>query len=322
MTGGLRLSGRTPPPPPSPRRRRLGDAEFLALVEGLPGISVPADMVPRWPQGLDAGRREEVREGALAQLVATGVLVRAPEAGEGVADVIEPAVLGALVLLESAPVQVQVRSWAGEQAFWGRLALGARRGSALVRSGAVGRGPDGVAGQARDLPGVELSAFPLDAVLAEVLRTVPPVGGRDELTWAGDAANVQLSAADSLAIATALREGARQEVVDSLVDWAGLDDAPGGPGGPNGPGVPEVLEDLALRWGGALEIAVTRRDGRAGTARTLWLLAGRRWVRVSLPGRADPQDPLNREVRLVTVTREEIADAVLAELTAQIGAQT
>lgn len=316
MTVDDTLVGRPAPPPPS-RRRALADDDVAALVEAMPGLPLPPLLVSRWPLAADEVAVARARLAAYERMTRTGVMTHLPDGPTGVVDAMNPAVLDALALPGVADVHVQVRSWYRDVSFVAALATSGDRGVGMVRRWVVGRAVDrgGVSSSAR--PGMELSAFAGESLLAEILRTVPPVEG--DPADADDGSETDLSALDAAALVAALRED-RLDVARALCAKAGLGQ------------VPSVLDDLAVRWDGALEISVRRPDGAVPPVTGTWWIAGGRWLRAlvsagsTAPAAADealtpPGDErLAGLLSLRPTTRKAVADDVLAALVAQASA--
>lgn len=286
------------PAVPAPRRRGLADAEVAVLVEAMPGLPLPADLLSGWSPELSGEAQQAARRAAWESLAASGVLTGVPGSVAELPRLVNRAVLEALALPATATLVVGVRSWAREVAFAGRLAVDGDRGSGVVRRFAV-RG-----GERTPEPGLELSAFAAESLLDEVLRVLPPsrVGVPAE-----EASGVDLRAVDSAAVVAAVREG-RTAVADELARQAGLD------------GVPAVLEDLALRREGGAEVSLARPDGlRPPVVATWWLAGGRWWRALSAPAQAD--EPLRQTLRLRPTSREEARDDLLLAMTGLLAAQ-
>jgi len=285
----------TPAAAPASRRRALLDAEVAALVEAMPGLPVPPDLLSGWSPGLTGRALEDARRAAWESLARSGVLTRVPGTVAELPDVVNPAVLEALLLPVAATVVVGVRSWVRETAFAARLAVSGDRGAGVVRRFRV------VGGERTAEPGLELGAFAAESLLGEVLRVLPPgqVGVAGE-----DATGTSLRAVDSAAVVSALREG-RTDVAEELARQAGLD------------GVPAVLEDLALRREGSVEVSLARPDGLAPAVEATWWLAGGRWWRAVV----EAGEPLQERLHLRATSREEAGQDLLVALTGLLSAE-
>ena len=318
MTVDNALAGRRPAPP-APRRRALADDDVAALVEAMPGLPLPPPLACRWPSDADEVAVARARLAAYERMTRTGVLTRLPDAPASVVDAMNPAVLEALALPGVADVLVQVRSWYRDVSFVAAFATTGDRGVGMVRRWDVGREMHSGRVSSSARPGMELSAFAGESLLAEILRTVPPVEGEPADT--ADGSETDLSALDAAAVVAGLRDD-RRAVARALCARAGLDQ------------VPSVLDDLAVRWDGALEISVRRPDGAAPPVTGTWWVAGGRWLRALVSeaptaptdeGQAATPPGDERLAGVLSVrptTRKAVADDVLAALVAQASAGT
>ncbi len=309
--------GPAPAVPPA-RRRVLADDDLAALLEALPGLPLPPEQVRTWATDAPADAVDRARQEAWRRLAADGVLRGPPGDVDGVAALVDPAVLAALVLPARADLLVRCRSWAGSDAFDAHLAVAGLRGTATVRRTAV-TGSAGRVGS-EPSPGLELGAFAASGLLGEVLRAVPPVEGGpvdDPADDAGTAA-VRVGATASAAVVAAVRDG-RDDVAVGLWARAVAEGATGGAGDD----LPEVLVDLALHRAGAVDLAVRRPDGAVRPAVAAWWLAAGRWWRVrTVPARsaagrgAAGPGPDGVDLVLAPTTRSGLADDVLDLLVA------
>jgi hypothetical protein len=232
----------------------------------------------QWAQTLTAADLADAGLGAL------GVLPGHPAS----ADEVEPTVVEAARLaVGRAPVHVDVVATGSDRAVvasWGshgRSAAGVAR--ALVVD--AGAGPAGTT----LVPGVELSAVPVEHLVTELVRLVPPDG---PLVPSEPPPPVVVPLEQALVLAAALRDGD-----DALVDavkadrgWAEL------------PELPRALAD-GVR---AHVTTSVRVAGRPGVVVRRWLQTSTGWVQLALDGdrvvhTASSRDGLAQEL-LYTLT--------------------
>jgi hypothetical protein len=243
-------------------RARLGEQEWAWACAGVDGL-------PGWAAVLPVDR--------------DGSAVAIP--GEGMADAGDPVLRGAVTAGSSARVAVEVAATSGDRAVLAVLRADARAGSCLARGVDVVPGA-GLAGTI-PRPGVEVSAFPAQQLVDEVLRQVPPAPVRTE---AGAAAVPEEL---TIALAVALRTGDRS-TVDALCAELGTD------------GPPAVVESAVRSTDGSLVVSV-RSVGRTDVSVLSLLRCDAGWV--ELTRTADEQ------VLHTPRSREDIRSALLHDLT-------
>lgn len=238
-------------------RRRLAESEWAAVL-GVSGASLPEWAAPLVPPG--------------------GALVAA--------DAVPDDALREAVALEGA-VEVEVQAVAVRRGVLAVLRTDGVVGTAVVRG--IDALPQGNATATRPRPGVEVSAFPVAALLDEVLRLVPDAPETD----VPDAVvPVELS----VALGRALREG-RTQVVEALTADLGLEEPPA------------VVDSLARTLDGQLTVTV-RSHGTDRTSIGSWLRCDAGWVELT-PVRGEM---LRHRVR----TREDIGRTLLSDLTGRV----
>ncbi|WP_250445989.1 hypothetical protein, partial [Actinotalea sp. C106] len=194
--------------------------------------------------------------------------------------------LQAAVALGGA-VEVELHGVAGDRGVLAVLRTDGVLGTAVVRG--IDVLPQGAVTATRPRPGIEVSVFPVAAMLDEVLRLVPAAAETD-------VADADVPVELSVALGRALREG-RTQVVEALTADLGLEEPPA------------VVGSLARTLDGQLALTV-RSHGSARTSLGTWLRCDAGWVEI-LPM---PGDVLRHRVR----TREDIGRTLLTELTGRV----
>ena len=242
---------------------------------------------------LDGGLRVRLDEGGWAACV-TGLDVQGPlRPAQPAADLaIEPALRQAVTLALGGPALVQLTTAARGRGLAASIGCNGHRaaGAARVVLPAGVAGDDPVA-----VPGVEVSAFPPEGIVAELLRLVPPdrAGSKPPPVRTDP---VVLPHALALMLSRALRDD-DQPLVRELVAASGWVD------------VPEVIARLAdgVTANATAVFRGPARHSPAGTPRSRqWLQCALGWVELTVAG---------GEVTHRLVDRAGIAATMVEEVT-------
>lgn len=268
-------------------RARLGEQEWAAAsagVTGLPGwaavLPVDRDGSPVRPVDPD-GSVEPDPDATPVR----GVPAVDPDAPATPAEGVDPVLRAAVEGAGAAVVTVEVAAAAGDRALLAVLWSDTRAGSGLARGVDVVPGA-GLAGTT-PRPGVEVSAFPVERLVDEVLRHVPDAPVRVE------AAPATVPEELTIALAQALRTG-DSTTVDTLSAEIGTD------------GPPAVVEAAVRTMDGSLVVSVGSR-GRQDVSTLSLLRCDAGWV--ELTRTADAQ------VVHTPRSREDVRTALLYDLT-------
>jgi hypothetical protein len=250
-------------------RARLDEREWALASTGVDGL-------PGWAAVLPVDR--------------DGSAVATP--GGGVGDGVDPVLRGAVTAGGAALVAVEIAAASGDRAVLAVLWADARAGSGLARGVDVvpGAGPAGTTPR----PGVEVSAFPAERLVDEILRHVPPAPVR------APAARASVPEELTVALARALRTGDRS-TVDALCAELGTD------------GPPAVVESAARSTDGNLVVSV-RSVGRADVSTLSLLRCDAGWVELARTA--------DERVLHTPCSREDIRTALLHDLTGRFASAT
>jgi hypothetical protein len=268
------------------RLREQEWAEASAGVRGLPGwaavLPVNRDGTPVTPPAAEAVAEPDPDATPVRGVPAVDPTVDAPgPAPAGVDPVLRAAVEGG----GAAVVTVEVAAAAGERALLAVLWSDAQAGSSIARGVDVVPGA-GLAGTT-PRPGVEVSAFPVERLVDEILRHVPEAPVRVSTVPATVPEEL------TIALAQALRTG-DTTTVDTLAAELGSD------------GPPAVVEAAVRTMDGNLVVSVGSR-GRPDVSTMSLLRCDAGWV--ELTRTADAQ------IVHTPRTAEEIRAALVYDLT-------
>lgn len=281
-------------------RARLGEQEWAhasADVPGLPGWAgvLPVDRdgspVTRSPGTGAAEPDPDATPARGLPSVADGPSAPAAAAPAAAAPAaVDPVLRAAVEGGGAARVTIEVAAAAGERAVLAVLWSDAEAGSGIARGVDVVPGA-GLAGT-RPRPGVEVSAFPVEALVDEVLRHVPDAPVRVA------AAPATVPEELTVALAQALRTG-DATTVDALAAEIG------------GDGVPAVVDAAVRTTDGSLVVSVSSR-GRQDVSALSLLHCDAGWVELAR----------TRDARIVHTprTREDLRTALLYDLTGRFSA--
>lgn len=247
-------------------RARLDEPDWAAARAGVPGLPGWADVLPVGRDGSPVGDPGD-----------TG-------------DDVDPVLRAAVEAAGASVVTIEVAAAAGERALLAVLWSDTRAGSGLARGVDVVPGA-GLAGTT-PRPGVEVSAFPVEQLVDEVLRHVPDAPVRVETVPATVPEEL------TVALARAIRAG-DATVLDTLSAEIG------------GDGPPAVVEAAVRTTDGSLVVSVGSR-GREDVSTLSLLRCDAGWV--ELTRTADAQ------VVHTPRTREDVRAALLYDLTGRFTA--
>ncbi|ANP73932.1 hypothetical protein [Cryobacterium arcticum] len=210
----------TPRTPTSPARFGLTVDQLQLLQTRCPGLTIPPEFHSEWNADVPADEQAERMHAAELGLIDQGLLRPAP-AGADFAARVHPAVLGFLGLFTEPALLLAVHSWGGRRTIVQTIAVRAGFAASLVR----GQRLDEHGTHPVNEDAVELSAFPVTALIREALRSLVRLEPRGSAPRAAaPAAAVVLPLVLAQGLIGALRTG-NSEIIHAAAVEVGLPNA-------------------------------------------------------------------------------------------------
>ena len=213
----------TPTAPTTPARFGLTVDQLHLLQSRCPGITLPAEFHSAWGAEVPENERDERMLVAELGLIDQGLLRAAPTDAptDDFAARVHPAVLGFLGLFTEPALLLAVHSWGGGRTIVQTIAVRAGFAASLVR----GQRLDDHGTHPANEDAVELSAFPVSALIGETLRSLvrlePQTGAT---TPRGRPASVVLPLTQAQGMIGAIRTGSA-EIIHAAALEVGLPQA-------------------------------------------------------------------------------------------------
>ena len=255
----------TPTAPTTPARFGLTVDQLHLLQSRCPGITLPAEFHSAWGAEVPENERDERMLVAELGLIDQGLLRAAPTDAptDDFAARVHPAVLGFLGLFTEPALLLAVHSWGGGRTIVQTIAVRAGFAASLVR----GQRLDDHGTHPANEDAVELSAFPVSALIGETLRSLvrlePQTG---TTTPRGRPASVVLPLTQAQGMIGAIRTGSA-EIIHAAALEVGL------------PQAEQVLAGAAFGIDAGYSVAATSLTG--DTLAVHWFRSADGWFQMS-----------------------------------------
>jgi hypothetical protein len=299
----MAFSTATPRATSAPARFGLTVDQLHLLHSRCAGLTLPAEFQSDWVAEITADERDERTRAAELGLIDQGLL-RAVLAGEETeadfADRVHPAVLGFLRLFTEPAMYLSVRSWGSGRTIVQTVAVRAGFAAALVR----GQRLDDHGANPVNEDAVELSAFPVTALISEALRPLlrlEPSRSAAARPTAPASGAVVLPLTLAQGMIGAIRTG-NPEIIHGAALEVGL------------PHAPHVLQAAAFGIDAGYSLAATTLTGNALAVH--WFRGNAGWFEMS----ADTPllDSGVSAIDIADASRVRVATTNTAAITAQV----